>query len=79
MPRETVTVRLQPETRQSLDEIAAALDRDRSHVINEALAAYIDVHHWQIEHIKQGLREAESEKFASEKDVQRTIEKLTRK
>lgn len=76
MRRETVTVRLEPETRQTLDDIAATLDRDRSHVINEALSAYIDVHRWQIEHIKQGLREAESKKFVSDKDVQRTIRKL---
>lgn len=76
MPRETVTVRLEPKTRETLDDIATMLDRDRSHVINEALAAYIDVHRWQVEHIKQGLREAESEKFASDKDVQRTIRKL---
>ncbi len=79
MPRETVTVRLEPKTRESLDDIAAALGRDRSHVINEALTAYIDVHQWQIEHIKQGLGEADAQKFASDKDVQRTIKKVTRK
>jgi predicted transcriptional regulator len=79
MPRETVTVRLEPETRQTLDDIAAILDRDRSHVINEALAAYIDVHQWQVAHIRQGLRQADAGEFASEAEVERAFAKLRRK
>ena len=60
MPKETLTVRVETETREALDAIAQALDRDRSHVFNEALAAYVDIHQWQVEHIRQGLREADS-------------------
>jgi predicted transcriptional regulator len=44
----------------ALDEIAEALERDRSAVINEALDTYIELHHWQIEHIKRGLADAQS-------------------
>src|SRR2546428_10292142 len=58
MVKETMTVRIEPETRDALDAIAASLDRDRSFVVNEALAAYIDTHRWQVEHIQHGLREA---------------------
>ncbi|MEP7354310.1 MAG: CopG family transcriptional regulator [Acidobacteriota bacterium] len=76
MPREAVTVRLEPKTRQTLDDIATALDRDRSQVINDALAAYIDVHQWQVAHIKQGLREADAGKFVSGAEVERTLARL---
>jgi len=79
MPKETMTVRIEPETREALDAIAAALDRDRSHVVNEALDAYVETHRWQIEHIRQGLREADAGKFAREKDVKKTIARLRRK
>jgi predicted transcriptional regulator len=79
MPREAVTVRLEPETRHTLDLIAAALDRDRSHVINAALAAYIDVHQWQVAHIKQGLKEADAGEFASDAEVDQVLRKLRRK
>ena len=78
MPKETMTVRIAPGTRKALDSIAAGLDRDRSYVVNAALAAYIETHHWQIEHIQQGLREAEAGEFASESQVNRTIERLRR-
>ena len=79
MPKETLTVRVETETREALDAIAEALDRDRSHVVNEALAAYVDVHQWQVEHIRQGLREADSGKFVSASNVKRVIARLRRK
>ena len=56
MSKDTITVRVEPEIRGALDSLATALDRDRSYVINEALAAYIETHSWQVEHIRQGLR-----------------------
>ncbi|MEP6961694.1 MAG: hypothetical protein ABI995_06440 [Acidobacteriota bacterium] len=79
MPREIVTVRMEPETRQTLDEIAALQKRDRSHVINEALSTYIDLHRWQVDHIQQGLRESDAGAFASDEEVDRTLRKLRRK
>lgn len=78
MSREIVTVRVEPSTREALDGIAEALDRDRSYVVNEALAAYVDVHRWQIGHIQQGLREAKAGKFASPASVNKVIARLRR-
>jgi predicted transcriptional regulator len=79
MARETMTVRIQPHTRKALDGIAESLDRDRTYVVNQALEAYIDVHHWQIDHIRRGLREANAGKFATESEVNRTIARLRKK
>jgi predicted transcriptional regulator len=69
MGRGMVTFRLDNEKRRALDLIAAGLDRDRSYVLNEAISNYLDVHQWQIEHIKAGLKEANAGKFATEKEV----------
>jgi predicted transcriptional regulator len=79
MTRETITVRVEPEVRSALDSLAAALDRDRSYVINEALAAYIETHQWQVEHIRQGLREADAGSFVDEQDVKKAVNRLRRK
>jgi len=79
MAKETMTVRLEPETRDALDAIAATLDRDRSYVVNQALAAYVETHRWQVEHIQQGLREANAEKFVSQANVNKVIARLRRK
>jgi RHH-type transcriptional regulator, rel operon repressor / antitoxin RelB len=79
MARDTMTVRIQPQTRKALDGIAASLDRDRTYIVNQALEAYIDVHKWQIDHIRQGLREANDGAFATEAEVNRTIARLRKK
>jgi predicted transcriptional regulator len=79
MPKESLNVRVEPETREALDAIAEALDRDRSHVVNEALAAYVETHRWQVAHIRQGLREVQSGKFVSGSGVKKVIVRLRRK
>jgi RHH-type transcriptional regulator, rel operon repressor / antitoxin RelB len=76
MPRETITIRIQPRVRKALDGIATALDLDRTYVFNQAIEAYIDLHQWQIDHIRQGLREASAGTFATEAKVNRTIARL---
>ena len=74
-----MTVRVETRTKKDLDGIAAALERDRSYVVNEALKAYIGVHQWHIDHIRQGLREANAGKFASQDEVKKAIGRLRRK
>jgi predicted transcriptional regulator len=79
MARQTLAVRIDVGTRKALDAIAAKLDRDRSYVVNEALAAYVETHRWHVGHIRQGLREADSGKFAPEAEVGKVIARLRRR
>ncbi len=58
---------------QDLDLVASSLDRDRSYVINEAIAAYLELHQWQIKHIKKGLKQADAGEFASEEDISKVL------
>ena len=69
MARETVTFRIEADTRAALDRLASALDRDRSYLINEAVEAYLDVHAWQTDHIKGGLHQADAGEFADADEV----------
>ena len=59
-----MTVRIKLETRNALDAIAAA---------------YVETHRWQVEHIQQGLHEADAGKFASDADVKRVMRRRRRK
>ena len=79
MAREIMTVRVESETKQALDTIAATLDRDRSYVVNDALAAYVETHRWQIEHIRRGLREANAGKFVPDREMKSALDRLRRK
>jgi predicted transcriptional regulator len=59
--KETISFRIEAAKRAAVDALAGALDWDRSAVINEAIDAYLELHHWQVEHIKRALTEAESD------------------
>ena len=79
MTKNTLTVRVEPSLRDTLDSIAESLDRDRSYVVNEALQAYVDVYSWQVAHIRQGLAEADAGIFVSPAEVKRVTARLLRK
>jgi predicted transcriptional regulator len=69
MSKETVSFRMESEKREALDAIAAALGRDRNSIIHGALDAYLDVHRWQMDHIREGLRQADAGEFATESEM----------
>jgi RHH-type transcriptional regulator, rel operon repressor / antitoxin RelB len=69
MAKDTITFRIDADKKAALDTLATAMDRDRSYLLNEALAAYLDMHAWQIEHVKEGLRQADAGEFATEDEV----------
>jgi predicted transcriptional regulator len=55
------------------------MDRDRTWVVNDALSTYLETYRWQIEHIQQGVREANADKFASSGEVKKVMARLRRK
>ncbi|MFO1129648.1 MAG: ribbon-helix-helix protein, CopG family [Rhodospirillales bacterium] len=69
MAKETVTFRIEAEARAALDRLAAVLGLDRGDLLNQAVAAYLDVHTCQAAHIVDGLRQADAEEFADEEEV----------
>jgi predicted transcriptional regulator len=69
MDRGTISFRLDAKKRKALDALAQAQDRDRTYVLNEAIDAYLDVHQWQIEHINEGIRQADAGEFATDAEV----------
>lgn len=43
MSKDTITFRLEPEKREALDELAAGLDRDRTHILNAAIDLFLEL------------------------------------
>jgi RHH-type transcriptional regulator, rel operon repressor / antitoxin RelB len=56
----SLTVRVKPDTRNRLDNLARITRRSKSYVIEEALEQYLDVNEWQIKGIQDALIEADS-------------------
>jgi RHH-type rel operon transcriptional repressor/antitoxin RelB len=69
MDQDTITVRINVEKQAAIDALTRATDRDRSHLINDAVDAYLAVHRWQIAHIEEALRQAEAGEFATDEEV----------
>ncbi|OGR87846.1 MAG: CopG family transcriptional regulator [Elusimicrobia bacterium RIFCSPLOWO2_01_FULL_60_11] len=78
MNKQTVTLRLDSKKKQALDTIATGLDRDRSYVLNEAIDSYLEAHHWQVEHIRKGIRQADAGHFAKDSEVSAAFAKWHR-
>jgi predicted transcriptional regulator len=55
--------------KDALDTLARRLDRDRSYLLNEAVAAYLEAQSWQLAHIEEGAAEAAAGRFASGSEV----------
>jgi RHH-type transcriptional regulator, rel operon repressor / antitoxin RelB len=64
-----VTVRMPAERRDALDDLARALDRDRSYLVNEAVAQYIETQKGWAAHLREGLRQAEAGEIATPDEV----------
>jgi predicted transcriptional regulator len=65
----TMTIRLEDEIKQRLDDLAEATQRSKSFLAAEAIRQYVENNAWQIEEINAAAREADAGDFASEKDV----------
>ncbi|MGA7380813.1 MAG: ribbon-helix-helix protein, CopG family [Terriglobales bacterium] len=63
MDKHTVSFRIDADKVTALDTLAEALDRDRSHLLNEAVSAYLEAQQWQVEEIKKSLRQANAGKL----------------
>ena len=66
---ETLSIRIDSETRRRLDALAQRSKRSKSFLAAEAIAAYVDAEAWQLEEIEAGVRDADSGRVVSHERV----------
>lgn len=64
-----ISFRIEQNKVRQLDQIAKALDRDRTYVLNEAVDNYLELHRWQMEQIEAGIADAEAGRTYSTEEV----------
>jgi RHH-type transcriptional regulator, rel operon repressor / antitoxin RelB len=74
-----LTLRLDAKLKNQLDRLSKAMNRSRSFVAAQAIQEFVSVNEWQIGEIKKALVEADQGDFASDKEMQQTIRRLTRR
>ena len=57
--KEIITIRVEPEIKKKLDQMAHATKRSKSYLASEALQEYIKLNEWQIKAIQEGIRQAD--------------------
>jgi RHH-type rel operon transcriptional repressor/antitoxin RelB len=75
METTTLTLRVPSEMKEQLDKLADATHRSKSYLAGEAIRQYLDLEAWQIGEIQQALKEADSNEFASDKEVDAVVRK----
>jgi RHH-type rel operon transcriptional repressor/antitoxin RelB len=65
----TMTVRLEDEVKQRLDNLAGVTRRSKSFLAAEAIREYVENNDWQIRETNLALQEADAGDFASDKEV----------
>jgi predicted transcriptional regulator len=64
-----LSVRLPEALSEQVTEVAAALDRPKSWVIEQAIRDYVAMQQWQLAAIDEGIRAADADEVAAHEDV----------
>ena len=71
----TMTLRIEDSVKEQLEKLAQATHRTKSFLASEAIKNYISMNEWQINEIKEGLKEADRGDFASDEEVKAVFNK----
>lgn len=71
----TMTIRLEPELKARLDQLAEATQRSKSFLAGEAIREFIELNEWQIKEIQEAVKEADAGDFASDEEVDQVFNK----
>jgi len=75
MSTEAFSVRTDKQKVKQLDRLAKLMDRSRNYIVNQAIDQLLELHAWQDERIKAGIRAAEQGEFASDGEMERLFSK----
>ena len=65
----TMTVRLDDDVKQRLEQLAESTQRSKSFLAAEAIRAYVETNEWQIAAIQAAIVEADQGDFATDQEV----------
>jgi len=74
----TISFRAVAETIEELDSLAAAQDRPRSYLINEAIANYIELYAYQDALVRKGLEDLRAGRVVSHEEVVKGLKRTRR-
>lgn len=75
MSSTTITVRLEGEVKDRLDQLAESTQRSKSFLASEAIREFVENNEWQIAETRVAIKEADAADFASDSDLKKLRKK----
>ncbi len=75
MGTEAFSVRADSKKVRQLDRLAKQQDRSRNYLVNQAIDQLLELHAWQDERVKEGIKAADEGRFASDKKMSKIFSK----
>jgi len=75
MDKEAFSVRTESKKVKQLDRLAKQMDRSRNYIVNQAIDRLLEVHAWQIERTKEGIKAADEGRFVGDTEMARIFSK----
>jgi len=67
--KEIITIRVETEIKEKLDQMAIATKRSKSYLASEALRDYIKLNEWQLNAIQEGIRQADNGQLIPHEEI----------
>ena len=71
----TITIRLETELKDRLDQLAEATHRSKSFLAAQAIRGFVELNEWQIQETATALNEADAGDFADDQEVKNVFAK----
>ena len=75
----TISFRAVAETIDKLDSLAAAQDRPRSYLINQAISNYVELHAYQDALVRKGIEEMRKGRVVNHDEIVKRLRKRSRR
>jgi len=78
MSSTTITVRLDTEVKDKLEQLAESTQRSKSYLASEAIREFVEGNAWQIAETRAAFKEADAGDFATDAEVKKLRRKWRR-
>lgn len=74
----TISFRMRAKSVKTLDALADTMDRDRTHLLNEAVERYLELNEYHIKLIEKGVRAADAGDFVPDGEMKKLVARMRR-
>ena len=75
MATEAFSVRTDSKKVKQLDKIAKQQDRSRNYLVNQAIDQLLELHAWQVDRVRDGIKAADKGRFVNDAEMVRIFNK----